>query len=395
MKKLFSIIKSNLLLIAFLSFSTAWAQSPVGVVRSVKGNVFSYTNGKMSLLKVGSELYHSSEVVTEEGAQVSLADYFDHHFHLAGSGHVSLGTSGIELKSGYLWVQSYGQTNSEVSTAASVAKYSNGEFIVSFDSRSGKSQLLVIKGEVNFANSLRKEVSTSLNEGQFSFITNDYQNGLPRNPTPIGFSSYKKVTSLFDGVTEMDESAKLFPTGNSRTIASVSDTEPLLDMVPEHALQQAPVKEQGTIVIRSKGNRASSQKLIDSYMSSKLSSVTHAKPKKSKRVRKYRKKSGVKLKVFGRTAVSSHTAMRTKSSGAAVLVERALSKIRKSTHSASRAPASVPSYSGTKSSGVQKLDRQFQKSLLREEKKQLRHKKEVNELINDLESYNMDYKTSY
>ena len=82
----------------------------LGVVEEVWGNVFLVEEGKTKQLRAGDYLYDFSEVMTEEGAQVSFSDYYDHQFHLAGSGHIKMMNKIVELVRGYLWVQSYRPT---------------------------------------------------------------------------------------------------------------------------------------------------------------------------------------------------------------------------------------------------------------------------------------------
>ena len=69
----------------------------LGVVEEVWGNVFLVEEGKTKQLRAGDYLYDFSEVMTEEGAQVSFSDYYDHQFHLAGSGHIKMMNKIVEL----------------------------------------------------------------------------------------------------------------------------------------------------------------------------------------------------------------------------------------------------------------------------------------------------------
>ena len=83
------------------------SDSGIGVVDKVKGNVFAAQKNTMRRIRKGDKIYKYSEIITEEGAQISFSDHNDHKFHLAGSGHVRCFDKIMKLKRGYLWVQSY------------------------------------------------------------------------------------------------------------------------------------------------------------------------------------------------------------------------------------------------------------------------------------------------
>ena len=81
----------SFLVLSSLGISGVYAKKKkLGVVEEVWGNVFLVEEGKTKQLRAGDYLYDFSEVMTEEGAQVSFSDYYDHQFHLAGSGHIKM-----------------------------------------------------------------------------------------------------------------------------------------------------------------------------------------------------------------------------------------------------------------------------------------------------------------
>lgn len=383
MKKLSKSIKSSLVLALFLSFS-AFAKSPLALVNSVKGTAFVINNGKQTkVLKPGDHLYDFDEVLTETGGQISFSDYYDHQYHLSGSGHVKLLNRMVELKRGYLWQQSFTPSKNFITqTANAVVSYSQGESIVSFDPYSGKTQLLVIKGRFEFANLLQNFLKLEVRDGQFSFIDNDYEEGRPRDATPLGFSSFKKVTSLFEKVEPMDkddayERLKAKPTMKlpKRSIASVKEETPTSGVKP------------GKIIFLTKDKKQAQQrkeKLLQSY-EQELSEL--AKPVKTKFKPSYDKKSAAKVRIFGKSYVKPTPKS----------TQQNIAKSQKKVATKSeRAPASVDNAkslnSGKKSP---QPSSEFEKSVLDAYKNQMRHNQETNDLIKDLKNYKQDYKTSY
>ena len=163
---------------------------------------------------MGDYLYDFSEVMTEEGAQVSFSDYYDHQFHLAGSGHLKIMNKIVELVRGYLWVQSYRATKIpfNIQTANSSVKYYDGEAIISFDSLVGKSQIMVLKGDFRIGNILHKvrHFDVVVADGEFSSVDNEFNGGNPRGTTPVGYKSFQKVLSLFTGIKPLDEDNDLY-----------------------------------------------------------------------------------------------------------------------------------------------------------------------------------------
>ena len=104
----------------------------------------------------------------------------------------------IELTRGYLWIQSHANHQGHrIQTANATIEYQKGESIVSFDHYAGKTQLLVIKGKVQLGNMLHQGMNVTVSDGKFSFVDNDYNDGVPRRPTSIGFSSFKNIKKYF------------------------------------------------------------------------------------------------------------------------------------------------------------------------------------------------------
>ena len=431
MKRSYRSTRSSLVLALFamLGFmANAFAIAPIAMVSEVKGNAFIHHLGQTKKVKVGDHIHNFSEIFTEVGSQISFSDYYDHQFHLAGSGHVKLNGKTVELKGGYLWLQSFNREESfAVETANAHVNYMYGESVISFDSYNGKSQLMTISGGWHFSNKFEKYRTAHLQDGQFSFISKDYENGSPRQPTPIGHTSYKRVTALFGGVKTLNQqasrdfqviAARPAPTHKktkslppmvkrSRGIAShvegdqfpskVSDSTALIreidaggkaNVTPSYKPTHKPVAAKTHYKPHASGNEK------DSFMKYYKYRVSKMKPQKkvSKNKVDYSKKSGAKVYVYGGDFGSGthkeagdiriYNKKRFEAANKKV-VKAPVKKVVKE-----RAPASV----------VKKLEAPknvFESSLRREYKKQTRHTSEVNDLINELQSYDQDYQRSY
>ncbi|MBF0299432.1 MAG: hypothetical protein HQK51_11975 [Oligoflexia bacterium] len=183
---------------------------------SVKGHVFATKDNDVTELKVGDKIEDLSEISTEENAHITLITKEERSkFHLAGAGQVKLLNRIIELKRGQMWVQVTKEvaTKNEydgeggdsgvkgsIHTANSITRYGKGEAILSYDHLTGKSQILVLSGKFVFSNLIQDDFRTKVDSGFFSFVAQDYNEGRPRPPTPIGYASYQKITSFFNDI---------------------------------------------------------------------------------------------------------------------------------------------------------------------------------------------------
>ena len=105
----------------------------------------------------------------------------------------------------------------------------------------------------------------------------------------------------------------------------------------------------------------------------------------------YTKKSGVKIRIFG-----DRNRSRLKKSPKKITARGSLDKMKSSVKRngspvSSRSPASI----NKTGFSITEEDDVFEKSLLDAYKKQQRHSKEVNSLINDLKNYRQDYQISH
>jgi hypothetical protein len=422
--------------------------SEVGIVSSKIGNAFYSYAGKTATLNVGDHLPVGSEVFTEEGAQVSLNDYFDHKYHLSGSGHIVLHKNLIELQQGYIWIQSLidpeAGTEFNVTTANAQLNYGKGEVVMSFDTHSEKTQVFAIKGRFTFQNVLQEHYKTEVREGDFSYIHNDYEQGHPRRATHLGRGSYNKIVSLFKGVSPLgkedhlkrDRPNKPSMETLKRSLASVQKnmkTNDIFEQALKAQKEKSAPKEMSTgiapsskkmerrkMAIRPIGPKADEKKkeivvlrqvepeeekmkveeLLKMYQSKVHMLANKPRIKKKAWKPNRSKKSNVSIHIFGKKTYP----WRQKKTKQKSYPIKAKSQMR--TKKSYRSPSSVPSLSlHTETSHspasvggmVPKVKKRnsFDGGLVEQYKRQMRHEQEVNSLIDELKSVDMDYKKDY
>lgn len=360
-------------------------ETPLAVVQKVSGGAFMTTpKGRTIPVQKGQHIYDFAQIRTTLGAQVSFNDYYDHQFHLSGAGSIKFMNKAIELRRGYLWFQALGDHNHgfHVQTANAQVGLSSGEGILSFDPNSDKTQFLSLKGGFVFGNLLDAQLNVRVQSGQFSFVDLDYQEGVPRVPTPVGQESFSKIVGLFDQVKPMDGTreasryqfvAQDDKSGRTqRAPASASEVKkgPRVRFLP---LKHSPELER---------KRKSLLKAYDTAdEGNKAPSSPERAPAKAKKVK--RPSGGVPLNVYGAPGPSKKD-----SSGAA---KRAPASVKPSQEvekiiEKARKPASV---------APQKQMDDFEKVLQGEYKQQKRHPKEVNQLIDELKSFEQDFDQDY
>ncbi len=389
-------------IVLFNVASFASSQKLIIVISEIKGNAFYSLGGSTKVLKEGMHLPAKTEIFSEVGSQVAFNDYYDHVFHLSGGAHLIVHPNLVELKEGYMWVKSLSYDPMKgplkVTTANSLIEHSVGEGILSFDTYSGKTQVLSIKGDFELKNIRQEYQWMQVSQGQFSFIQDEYNEGAPRNSTPIGHASFKKITSLFNGVEAFDKDASkrsqqnFAPTqvakvpttsSSSRGIASVESSDPF-----ERALREkqglSPSGKTTFIKLRDPEKEKAHEKNLLNYYHDKVSELGKPKPK-AKWTPSYSGKSGVKVKIFGRGQTHAPASSRMPAS----VKPAEPNKVTKTYKKKYRTPASIGSMVPTVKNSA------FESELVDQYKNQMRHDQEVNQLIDQLKSIDMDYKKDY
>jgi hypothetical protein len=389
MKKLFKNIKRTSFLLTLVSFmlgGSVFASSPKGRVEYVSGRAFLVSNGTTKVLKKGDHIYDLSDVITEEGSFISFVNYFDQQFHLAGSGHIKVMNQIVELKRGYMWLESLSdsEVQSSIQTPNAFTHFDKGQAIISYDQYSGKTQILSIKGDFTFGNIFQDHLKVSVPGGEFSFISKDYEEGSPRQPTPVGQSAFKKLTGLFsDKPASRLKKSTFTPKAKNMAMTGFKKEEVTKSRgIASVATQTSnSSKRHGKVTYRRTTQEAieNRENKMLKYYGRNIASLSKPKPKK-KFSPSYAKKSSVKVKIFG-----------AKKKAIQRVPASVLPKMKKKMQKGHRKPASINALG----SQVEIKNSAFESSLIREYKKQMRHKKEVNSLINDLKSYDQDYKQAY
>ncbi len=220
------VLTASLVLFSF----SVWA-TPFGRVVEIKGEGFISHQGKTKDIRVGDIIEMNSEIVIEHAGQVTFTDNADHRFHMGNSSSVAVYNNHIELRSGDLWFQSVNRIDDyKVTTANASVHYQGGEAILSYDSTKGKTQLMVISGMMKIANLRSEALNLSVAEGNFSFVDNAYDEGAPRDPTPVGEKTYKQLITLFKNVTPMEKHAdRVFKENDQRPAARGIASVPVVD----------------------------------------------------------------------------------------------------------------------------------------------------------------------
>ncbi len=340
-------LKSSLLLAAFVALPL-WAK-PVAQVTEIQGSVFAIsTDGKTLVLKVDSHIEDKSEIMLEEGATITLNDYYDATYHLIGGSHLKFFDKSVQLKRGKVWIES-GATRSPLAltTANGSVNFWKSEFIASFDQSNSRSQFLAVNGEVEVSNVLDKNMKYTVTAGSFSLIDPEVENGVPRAPTKVGLASLNQSLGEFKQITMQ----KPAPAAPSRGVASVNE-------------ETKPEVKKGEIIFMNQGRLPASVKGgAHSYFTKKLGKN---KPSAS---------GDVVVRFYGFGSPAAKPAMG--------LTEKSVV--------APRAPASLQPMQVTPAPKMPaedfNLDNEFDSSLKNQVQQQPKYSKELDSLIQDLKSY--------
>jgi hypothetical protein len=360
------------LALTLILFSSVIQAKIVARVLDIKGNAFSFVDKKATELKYGSKLVDLSEIMVEDGSTLSLVNQKGHIFHINGGSLVKLFDGIMELKNGHVWIQSNNSQKGLFNTPNSVGEFSEGELIYSFDNISGKTQLLVLTGDVKFSNAIEPSLYTKISSGFFSLIDPKYENGLPRGATKVGLKSYKNMKNIFADFDKLQET-KFEETlwgekpSSARSIASV---------VPKATHQKSRGK-----LIRITTYETSSR-LPASVNGSPLDYYKNLVKKDAWKYKPIKNNNTAPIRYFG-TQTSLHIEVKINKKTAKTYSN----SIKKSV----RAPASIQ-----KVNLINDLKKSsFETSLDSESTKIKRHSNEVNHLIDELKSYKQNFKKDY
>ena len=378
------------ILLLLLTFSSTTLAKTVARVLEVNGNSFVFFGKNQSKqLRYADKIEDMSEVMVEDGGTVTLKDELGRVYHLAGGTYAKLFQDSVEVKSGNVWVTSTSNKFAGIiSSVNGIAKFSRGHFIYSFDNILGKSQVLVLTGQVEFSNVVESNLSINVPAGHFSFVDQNKANGLPRGATRVGLASYKQVKSLFHGIdnlktTNFDKALFGQSLSPKRGIASVpTDSSPrkgkliFLESNGSRSIASVSKKESAYDYYKSIKKKVGSSKAKRSGSQAKVrffgfdDSVSVKKPKKVKKTTSVKR-----LKVMQKPVVK--------------VVREAKKPIKVESK---RKPASVE-----RAQLIQQINAKgaFEDSLNQANRENKRHPEEVNALIDELKSYDQTYQEDY
>jgi hypothetical protein len=228
MKTLITSLKSSSLLLALMLAPSLAHAKLIGKVHMIKGNAFIIQNQKTLALIKDMDIEEGAQVMVSDDSQVTLGDFFDRRFHISAGSHVVMNDMSLILQKGSLWSQSL-TTNSKkmtLSTANLFITTYKGEFIVTYSAAEKKSQLTVVTGEVDVASPREPAFRYAVSAGQFTLAIPEVNDGYPRTPTKVGYESLMAAVHLFPGIKSQDAGvaqAQTQPAQAERSVASVAE----------------------------------------------------------------------------------------------------------------------------------------------------------------------------
>lgn len=326
--------------VLFFSLSLAVYAKPVAQVTEVSGSVFVITpTGDAKTLKLNQHIEEKSEIMVEEGATVTLNDYYDSTYHLTGGTHLKFYDKSVQLKKGKSWIQAENARHPlALTTANGHVDYWKGEFIATFDQASSRTQVLVVNGDVEVSNILDKNMKYTVAAGTFTMVDPEVESGIPRSPTKVGLQSLNEALSEFKQLPTKLQAA---PVATSRAIASV---------------EEEPVKKGKIIFIKSSRHPASVTGGAHKYYKSKVFKKVDATP--------------VPIHFYGTN----------------FQVAEPVTPYVKTPREPASVQVSLPKHTQNLAPKLD-VDQEFAESLKKHAVEQPKYSKELNSLINDLKSY--------
>ncbi len=336
-------IKSSLFLALFI-FSLGAQARLVGKIHKVKGMAFMTHDGRTITLKEGMDIHQSAQIIVSDQAQVTLGDFNERRFHLTGGSSLILNQNEATLLAGSVWSQATAFSKNFVLSSANMHMQSfKGEYVATYSPDTKKTQLTVISGEVNAASPKKPELRYGILAGHFTTAHEDHDEGYPRSPTQLGFSSLTNTLKMFPGVEAID--------------TSVASAQKKADIGREIASIGAEDSAKPEVL-----------HIKSSFVERKIASVDTAQKyylKKTKRAQSARHGQGAKVRVIGMHPAGS--------------IPQAVKAPKRQVASVVQAPAAPVK-------GEANLS-EFLNSYQYHQGKQHKHTPEVQRLIDDLKSY--------
>lgn len=215
-------LSSTLTLLTLFSLTAVQASEFYGKITKVKGEGFISHKGKTVALKAGDNIQAGAEIVIEHEGTVTFKAFNDQTIHLGKASSMLIDKDALVLRQGEVWFQAPDKSKTiKISTANADVSYAGGEGILVYDGEKAKSQIFVMNGMMKVNNARTPEVAITVGEGNFSYVDNTHDHGIPRDPTPVGESTYKELLTHFPNVLPMQKGTeKVFHSEASRAVAS-------------------------------------------------------------------------------------------------------------------------------------------------------------------------------
>lgn len=345
-------------------------------------------------LQYGDKISDLSQLMVDDEAYISIIDNKGNIFFIAGGSYVKFLNNMLEVQNGYVWTKAKSKNEKVIRTINSVAKVTEGEFITTVDSMENRSQVLVLFGEVSFSSALETQLTIPVKSGEFTFIDESYERGLPRRPTRVGIKSYHKIKSVFANISSLksDQFERSFLPQNSepkqvRAIASIPTANSYSQGVNSH---------RGKLIYY-KASSSETSGRTPSSVDEKMNSYDYYQKVRVKKVKKVQK---AEVKYYGfefNSAEQPSAKVNAKEMTPRVsATPKIMIKTPKKEAIIDRQPASVaPDKSSANANIIDDINSVFEKSYRSNLKDNQKHSDEVNGLIDELKTFRNDFKKNY
>jgi hypothetical protein len=367
-------MKFTLLFSLCLFTAGAYAKTIARVLEHTGAAFVFYGKNQNKILQYADKILESSEIMVEDGSTLSLKEENGRILHVAGGSYIRLSKDLLEVKNGHVWVTETTKSHfGKIVSGNAIARFTGGQFIYSFDNVSGKTQVLVLSGEVKFSNAIEPNLAVEIPAGHFSFVDQELGEGLPRVATRVGLASYKQVKDMFQGV---------------KAIEGVS----LKNTFGEEAVKREIASVETENVI---GNNAKKVIYIESKDSGRNVASSHQYYKEIKKPQKtVKSKAHATVRYFGfdKTVSDSVPLKKAPLVPVTVVQQKVTPSENNPVVDQQRAPASIE-----REALIHQINATgtFETSLQEAMESNKRHPAEVNQLINELKSYDQSFQKNY
>jgi len=374
-----------LVLLAISIFTSSTFAKTVARVADYGGKSFLFTQtGVSKELKYGDKIPDLSQLMVDDEAYVTVVDDKGNIHFLAGGSYVKFLNNMLEVQNGYVWTKAKSDNEKIIRTVNAVTKYRKGEFITTVNSVENRSQLLVLFGQTEFSSVVESHLTIPVGSGEFTFIDQSYEKGLPRRPTRVGIKSYHQIKKVFSNISSL-KTEKF-----ERTLVPKIQKESQKRMIA--SVEEAPVnnwKKKGKIIyIKTYGSTPSRTPQSVGKEASAYDYYKNLKQKKS------HNSSKAAIQYYG--FEFKKNTQKQSSAPKVSSTPRIMIKTPKKSEISDRQPASVaPVQKAPQNNIINDINSVFEKSYRSNLKGNQKHSKEVNELIDELKTFRNDFKKNY